>query len=73
MKKIKSISIFILAVLLFASFCQPVIAGKGKININTASKKELVKIKYDITGYKKKIAIKIVDVLGEEYFKTFEV
>jgi len=46
MKKIKKISIFVLAVLLFASFCQPVIAGSGKININTASKKELVKLKH---------------------------
>jgi competence protein ComEA len=45
MKKTKMVSIVILVSLLFLSFCQPVIAGSGKININTASKKELVTLK----------------------------
>ena len=45
MKKVRRVSFFVLAVLLLASFCQPVIAGSGKININTAIKKELVKLK----------------------------
>lgn len=46
MKKIKIFSIIILVSLIFISFCQPVIAGSKKININTASKKELVTMKH---------------------------
>jgi competence protein ComEA len=46
MRKIKKISIIMVAGLLFFCFCQPVVAGSGKININTATKKELVTLKY---------------------------
>ena len=46
MKQFKMISLLILAGLLFLSFCQPAIAASGKININTAIKKELVTLKH---------------------------
>ena len=46
MKQTKKVFLLILASLLFFSFCQPVIAGSGKININTAIKKELVTLKH---------------------------
>lgn len=68
MKKIKRISIFVLAVLLLASFCQPVIAGSGKININTATKKELVTLKH--VG--DKIADRIIEYRKVHPFKTIE-
>ena len=61
MKNIKKISLLILASLLFVSFCQPVTAGTGKININVASQKELLTLKY--VG--EKIADRII-----EYRKT---
>lgn len=57
MKKINRIAIFVLAVLLLASFCQPVIAASEKININTATKKELMKLK----GVGDKIADRIIE------------
>jgi len=41
--------------------------------IDIPDKKELIKATYEITHYKKTIAIKIVDILGEEYFQTFSV
>ncbi|MDA3787904.1 MAG: helix-hairpin-helix domain-containing protein [Desulfobacula sp.] len=46
MKKINNISIALLISLLFLSFCLPVMAASGKININTATKKELVTLKH---------------------------
>ena len=45
MKTPKTLSIVLLISLLFLSFCQPVMAVSGKININTATKKELVTLK----------------------------
>lgn len=45
MEKIKKISLLILFGFLFLSLCQPVIADAGKININTATQKELVMLK----------------------------
>lgn len=45
MRKLNRFSIIILISLLFVSFCQPALASKGKININTATKKELVTLK----------------------------
>ena len=41
--------------------------------IDIPDKKELIKATYEITHYKKTIAVKIVDILGEEYFQTFSV
>ena len=46
MKKINKVSIFLLIGLLSLSFCQPVMASSEKININTATKKELVTFKH---------------------------
>ena len=40
--------------------------------IDIPSKKELIKANYEIKDFKDVIAIKIIDVLGEEYFKTFK-
>ena len=68
MGKIKRSLIFVLAVLLFASFCQPVMASKGKININTASKKELTTLK----GVGDKIADRIIEYRKEHSFKKIE-
>ena len=68
MFKIKKSLIFILTVLLLASFCQPVMASKGKININTASQKELVTLK----GVGDKIAERIIEYRKAHSFKTIE-
>ena len=68
MVKIKRSLIFVLAVLLLASFCQPVVAGKGKININTASQKELVSLK----GVGDKIADRIIEYRKANPFKKIE-
>jgi competence protein ComEA len=68
MFKIKKSLIFILAVLLLASFCQPVMASKGKININTASQKKLVTLK----GVGDKIAERIIEYRKANPFKTIE-
>jgi len=68
MEKIKRMSIFVLAVLLFASFCQPVIAGSGKININTASKEQLMTLKY--VG--EKIADRIIEYRKAHSFEKIE-
>jgi len=40
--------------------------------IDIPSKKELIKANYEIKDFKGVIAVKIIDILGEEYFKTFE-
>ncbi len=68
MGKIKRSLIFVLAVLLLTSFCQPVMASKGKININTASKKELVTLK----GVGGKIADRIIEYRKAHPFKKAE-
>ena len=60
--------IFVLAVLLLASFCQPVMASKGKININTASKKELTTLK----GVGDKIADRIIEYREANPFKKID-
>ena len=46
MKKINRFSIVLLISLLFLSFCQPMMASSGKININTGTKKELITFKH---------------------------
>lgn len=47
MKQFKRISLIIMAGLLLLSFCQPLMAVDGeKININTATQQELMKLKY---------------------------
>ncbi len=68
MGKIKRSLIFVLAVLLLASFCQPVVAGKAKININTAFKKELVTLK----GVGAKKADRIIEYRKANPFKKVE-
>ena len=68
MGKIKRSLIFVLAVFLLACFCQPVVAGKGKININTASKKELTTLK----GVGDKIADRIIEYRKNKPFETKE-
>ena len=68
MGKIKRSLIFVLAVLLLACFCQPVVAGKGKININTASKKEITALK----GIGDKIADRIIEYRKAHPFKKIE-
>ncbi len=68
MKQFKSIFLLILVGLLFLSFCQPVIAAGGKININTATKKELVTLKH--VG--DKIADRIIEYRKENPFQKPE-
>ncbi|MCP3875690.1 MAG: helix-hairpin-helix domain-containing protein [Desulfobacteraceae bacterium] len=46
MKRVKKISIIILAGILLVAMSQPILASKGKVNINTATKKELVVLKH---------------------------
>lgn len=57
MKRARKSFVFVLSLLLLLSFCQPVLAGKGKVNINTATKKELVTLK----GIGDKIAARIIE------------
>ena len=68
MKKFKMVSILVLAVFLIASFAQSIMAGKGKININTATKKELTTLK----GVGDKIADRIIEYRKEHSFKKIE-
>lgn len=47
MKQLKKSIFAVMIVLLFACFAQPVFASeKGKININAATKKDLIKLKF---------------------------
>ncbi len=68
MKKLKMISILVLAVFLIVSFAQPIMASEGKININTATKEELVTLK----GVGKKKADRIIEYREKNHFKTIE-
>ena len=68
MKKIKRNLIFVLTVLLLASFCQPAMAGKVKININTAEKVQLITLK----GVGDKIADRIIEHRKAHPFKKIE-
>jgi len=68
MKKIKRASIFILAIFLLAGLCQPVIAGSGKININTDSKEQLM----TLHRVGDKIADRIIEYRKAHPFKAIE-
>ncbi len=68
MRKLKTISLLILTGLLLLSFCQPAIAASGKININTATQKELVALKH--VG--DKIAERIIEYRKENPFQKPE-
>ena len=68
MKKIKRNLIFVLTVLLLASFFQPAMAGKVKININTAAKAQLITLK----GVGDKIADRIIEYRKTQPFKKIE-
>ena len=46
MKALKKISIVVMITFMLAALTQPVLASKGKVNINTAAKKELVTLKH---------------------------
>ena len=65
---IKKVSTLLLISLLFLSFCQPAMAAKGKININTAAKKELVILK----NVGDKIADRIIEYRKEHPFEKPE-
>ncbi|MDA3918922.1 MAG: helix-hairpin-helix domain-containing protein [Deltaproteobacteria bacterium] len=68
MQKLKMVSILVLVAFLIVSFAQPVMAGKGKININTATKKELV----TLNGVGKKKADRIIEYREEHPFEKIE-
>ena len=68
MKKVKRISFLILAVLMFACFCQPVIASSEKVNINTATKEQLMTLK----NVGDKIADRIIEYRTAHPFKKIE-
>jgi len=68
MKKIKKSLIFVLTVLLLVSFCQPIMAGSDKININTAAKEQLLKLK----GVGDKIADRIIEYRKDHPFEKIE-
>ncbi|MBC8441183.1 MAG: helix-hairpin-helix domain-containing protein [Deltaproteobacteria bacterium] len=68
MKKIHKISIALFISLLFLSFCLPVMAVSGKININTATKEELVTLK----GVGDIIADRIIEYRKATPFETPE-
>ena len=68
MHKVKRISMFILAVLMVAIFCQPVIASSAKININTATKAQLMILK----SVGDKIADRIIEYRKAHPFKKIE-
>jgi competence protein ComEA len=68
MQKLKMVSILVLVAFLIVSFAQPVMAGKGKININTATKKELV----TLNGVGKKKADRLIEYREEHPFEKIE-
>ena len=68
MVKLKQHLIFMLAIFILASFCQPVIAESGKININTASKDQLMTLK----GIGSKVAYRIIEFRKNHTFTSIE-
>jgi DNA uptake protein ComE-like DNA-binding protein len=58
MKQIKQISLMIMVGLFLLSFCHPLMAADGeKININTASQQELMKLNTEKTTHFKPLKI----------------
>lgn len=57
-----------MAVFMMVSLCQPVIAESGKININTATKEQLMSIK----GVGSKMADRIIEYREAQPFKSVE-
>ena len=65
MKDLKRVSLFVLIAVLFLAVSQPAVADKGKININTATRQELVTLKY--VG--EKLADRIIEYRKSHPFK----
>lgn len=68
MEKLKRVSLVLVAGLVLIFMIQPALAGKGKININTATKKELVTLKH--VG--DKLADRIIEYRKDHPFKKAE-
>lgn len=66
MKTIKKVFIYILLAMMIISISQPVTAGSSKININTATKKELTALKY----IGDKIAKRMIEYRKTQPFKN---
>jgi len=68
MNKIKRTLILVMISLFIVSICQPVMAKSGKININNASKEQLMTLK----GVGEEIADRIIEYRKAQPFKTIE-
>jgi len=68
MNKIKRTLILVMISLFIVSICQPVMAESGKININNASKEQLMTLK----GVGEEIADRIIEYRKAQPFKTIE-
>jgi len=68
MNKIKRTLILVMISLFIVSICQPVMAKSGKININNASKEQLMTLK----GVGEEIADRIIEYRKAHPFKTIE-
>ena len=68
MNKIKRTLILVMISLFIVGICQPAMATSGKININTASKEQLMTLK----GVGEKIADRIIEYRKAHPFKTIE-
>ena len=68
MKRINKISIALLISFLFLSFCLPAMAVSGKININTATKEQLV----TLNGVGDKLADRIIEYRKDNPFEKPE-
>ena len=68
MEKLKRLSVMIIVGFLLVAVSQPAIGGKGKVNINTATKKELVTLKH--VG--NKLADRIIEYRKAHPFKKSE-
>ncbi len=68
MNKIKRTLILVMISLFIVSICQPAMAMSGKININNASKEQLMTLK----GVGEEIAGRIIEYRKAQPFKTIE-
>ncbi len=68
MQTLKKRLVLMMAVFMMVSLCQPVIAESGKININTATKEQLMSIK----GVGSKMADRIIEYREAQPFKSVE-